>query len=268
MSDNPQMTLKDKFLNSYGGCIAFAKPEEWPDYVEALELTEDDIPELIHLATIEDDDEIDGRIFACRALGQLKALSAASPLINFLDKVSLYDDWTYEEIPMVLGLMGPEVKPIVQEYVTNTKNLLSVRITLTNYFRLLAHSYPEQRESLITFFVEQISKPTESEDDCTLNGFFICELCDLKAVEVAKEIEQAFINNRVDLTIVGDWNEAQVYLGLKKRFEPSLNQLFFSSKRFNQLEQYFLKRSQPKGFGDRSGTHKPKSKKQKKKKKK
>jgi hypothetical protein len=115
MSDNPQMSLKDKFLN-YHERLDWGKPETWPNYVQHLELTEDDIPELIALATIDDDEVEYEQMFACRALGQLKALSAVSPLISFLETVSLYDDWAYEEIPMVLSLMLKTggLAPIVQ----------------------------------------------------------------------------------------------------------------------------------------------------------
>jgi len=265
MSNNQQMTLKDKFLN-HEECLDCGKPETWPNYVQALELTEDDIPELIYFATIDDGDEMyDERIFACRALGQLKALSAVSPLINFLEKVSLYDDWAYEEIPIVFSLMGPDTKPIVQDYVMTRNNLISVRIAFMNYFRFLVRYYPEQRESIIHFLVEQLAKPTLSEDDRTLNGFFICELCDLKAVEVAQEIEQAFINKRVDLAIIGNWDDAQVSLGLKKRIDVSLERL---AKGLDRFDYRYVTRFQPKGFGDPFATYNAKSKKHKSKKQK
>ena len=156
--------------------------------------------------------------------------------------------------------------PIVQDYVTNNKNLVFVRISLTNYFRFLVRYFPEQRESVINFLVEQLAKPTKSKDDRTLNGFFISELCNLKAVEVAQEIEQAFINKQVDLSILGNWDDAQVYLGLKKRIDLSLERLSNGFNRFDHGYNY-LKRFKSQGFADRPETHKAKSKKQKKKKK-
>ncbi|MFZ9737234.1 MAG: DUF1186 domain-containing protein [Prochlorotrichaceae cyanobacterium] len=262
MNENQKMKLKDKLFNHDEGVIDCAKPETWPNYVQHLELTEEDIPELIYFATIdnEDDEMYFERIFACRALGQLKALSAVAPLISFLEAIPSYDDWAYEEIPIVFSLMGPETKPIVQDYITNTKNRLSVRISFSSYFRYLVRYYPEQRESVINFFVEQLAKPATSQDDRTLNGFFISELCDLKAIEVAKEIEQAFVHQRVDLSVIGDWDDAQVYLGLKPRTEIPLDRLIFSKK----LDRQPLKESQTKGFGDRSETKNSKSKKRKK----
>ncbi|MGA0197873.1 MAG: DUF1186 domain-containing protein [Prochlorotrichaceae cyanobacterium] len=260
MSEKQVITLREKLINCQEECLSCGKPETWSNYVQDLGLTEEDIPELIDLATSDDDEMYDKRIFAWRALGQLKALSAVIPLISFLETVPLYDDWAYEEIPLVLSLMGPDAKPIVQDYITNNKNLLSVRISFSDYFRCLVCYHPQQRESVINFLVEQLAKPATSQDDRTLNGFFISDLCDLKAIEVAKEIEQAFVHQQVDLSVIGSWDEARVYLGLKPRTEIPLDRLIFSKK----LDGQSLKKSQTKGFGDRSETKNSKSKKRKK----
>jgi hypothetical protein len=49
-------------------------------------------------------------------------------------------------------------------------------------------------------------------------------LCDLKAVESAFVIEGAFAADGVDLSILGDWEEAQILLGLlEKRVTPKPN---------------------------------------------
>ena len=47
----------------------------------------------------------------------------------------------------------------------------------------------------------------------------IAALCELEAIEKATEIEQAFAEKRVDLSVNGDWSEVQVELGLKTRQE-------------------------------------------------
>ena len=48
------------------------------------------------------------------------------------------------------------------------------------------------------------------------NGFLIRYLIKLQAVEAAPLMERAFAADRADLSIVGDWEDAQVDLGLKR----------------------------------------------------
>jgi hypothetical protein len=47
-----------------------------------------------------------------------------------------------------------------------------------------------------------------------LNGLIVNALVDLNAVEAASVMEAAYGANRVDISIVGDWEDAQIALGL------------------------------------------------------
>lgn len=51
-------------------------------------------------------------------------------------------------------------------------------------------------------------------NDPSLNAFIISYLIDLEAVEAAPLIERAYASDDVDITVVGDWEDAQVDLGL------------------------------------------------------
>jgi hypothetical protein len=54
----------------------------------------------------------------------------------------------------------------------------------------------------------------------TLNGFIVTALAaEFKAVESAAVIEEAYRADRVNEEILGDWDDAQVYLGLKSPSE-------------------------------------------------
>jgi hypothetical protein len=54
----------------------------------------------------------------------------------------------------------------------------------------------------------------------SLNGHLATALAvDFTAVESADVIEQAYQADRVDEILMGDWDDAQVYLGLKERSE-------------------------------------------------
>ena len=48
-----------------------------------------------------------------------------------------------------------------------------------------------------------------------LNGFLISHLIDLHAVEAAPLMKQAFDADSVELFVLGDWEDAQIELGLK-----------------------------------------------------
>ena len=47
-----------------------------------------------------------------------------------------------------------------------------------------------------------------------LNGFLINSLIDLRAVEAASLMERAFAADSVDISIMGDWEDVQIELGL------------------------------------------------------
>ena len=86
----------------------------WPDYL-ALGIGSAQIPDLICM--LEDDDlnwadaeslEVWAPLHAWRALGQLRAEAAVGPLIGILWRIDeLHDDWVGEEVPVVLGMIGP-----------------------------------------------------------------------------------------------------------------------------------------------------------------
>jgi hypothetical protein len=55
------------------------------------------------------------------------------------------------------------------------------------------------------------------DNDPELNGYLVGSLAaDFKAVETAPLIEAAYAADRVDPSFVGNWDDAQVWLGLKK----------------------------------------------------
>lgn len=208
-------------LLTYGECrpVFF---EDWPNYVQKVDLTAEHISELIQMATDntlepENNEGIEtwAPIHAWRALGQLEAQAATTPLLKLLEDPD--NEWAQEEIPVVMSLIGPSAMSAVQEYIANSSHDIFGRLSAINYFKKLQARYPEQREQCIDALSQQLAKYQQNEP--ALNGFLIPALCDLDAVEKAPEIEKAFAAQRVDLSIMGDWDEVQVDLGLKSREE-------------------------------------------------
>jgi len=92
----------------------------WRNY-PALGLTETHVPELIRMAmdvslhdAPEDSTRVWAPVHAWRTLGQMRAVSAIEPLIELLYRLDEDDDWAGEELPIVLGLIGPTaITPLI-----------------------------------------------------------------------------------------------------------------------------------------------------------
>jgi len=219
----------DKLL-AYGDARNF---REWPDY---LQLGPEHIPDLIRMAT--DDDllwagsdslEVWAPIHAWRALGQLCAEAAIEPLLTLFDALDA-EDWILEEMPEVYGLIGPAAIPALTAYLADTSHLLFSRVAASGCLQHIGAQHPEARAECVAAITRQLER--FAENDPTLNGDLVASLLDLKAVESAPVMERAFAANRVDLSVTGDWEDAQVEFGLKPAREtPRLNYLLESMPR-------------------------------------
>ena len=263
-------------LLQYGECRFGAT---WPDYIEELHLKTTHIPELIRMATDSDLNQADTESLevwapthAWRALGQLGAEAAVAPLLGMLD--DLHDDWANEEIPIVIGLIGPLSISQIQQCLADPNRSLNGRIGAITCLTRLHTRHLQERERCIDILIQQLAQ--FEKNDPTLNAFLVSGLCDLKAVERAPEIERPFAAKRVDLSIMGDWDEAQVKLGLKTRQEVPIRR-FTPTKELGPLSDVLdpetlglftkvldplsssrsaKRQTQPQGFGAQTGQKK------------
>lgn len=256
-------------LLTYGEC-KLSSPKSWANYIQELDLTAEHIPELIRMATDRDFDleDSDGTecwtpVHAWRALGLLEAEAAMKPLLKLLEDPD--HEWAQEEVPKVMSLIGPSALPAVQDYISKSSRCLSGRLSAINYFRELQKRYPDERERCIEALAKLLAN--YKKNDPGINGFLILGLCDLKAVDQAPDIKKAFDARRVDLMVMGDWDDVQVELGLKTRKEVSQKRTrpealgVFSQEVLPSFEQS-PQRPSSQGFGQASS----KGKKNKKKK--
>ena len=202
---------------------------EWRDY-PALGLTAEHVPELMRMAL--DDDlnladsegaEVWAPLHAWRALGQLRAEAAIEPLLQLLDRIDDEGDgWAREDLPMVFGMIGPVAVPGLRDFLANADHGEWARVAASRGVVKVVERFPESREQAVTILTDQLRLFAEQER--TVNAFLVDALCDLKAVESAAVIEQAFDANTVDLSVLGDWEEAQILLGLlEERVTPAPN---------------------------------------------
>ncbi|MDE3088600.1 MAG: hypothetical protein KGJ80_04360, partial [Chloroflexota bacterium] len=78
----------------------------------------------------------------------------------------------------------------------------------------IAQKFPDSRAECVAAITRQLERFTDN--DPALNGFLLSDLLDLGAVEAAPVIERAFAAKKVDASIAGDWEDAQIEFGLKK----------------------------------------------------
>ena len=205
-------------LLTYGEC-EFAGRSKWPNYVEEIGLTPDHIPELIRMATDaslnegnwETDPWVWAPVHAWRSLGQLRAEAAIDTLIPLFHRDE-EDDWVREEIPVVLGQIGPAALPALQAYLASRDRAFSPRVAAAYSIRQIGQKHPESREQCIQILVQQLEQFTQNGP--IVNGFIVGELMDLKAKEAAPTMERAFAAQCVDASVAGDWLYVQEDLGL------------------------------------------------------
>ena len=217
--------------------LSLGKPssEEAPDY-RAMGVGPEHIPALIRLAVDEElrwgdseDPAIWAQVHAWYALGQLRAVEAIPALLKELKYVDGEgDDWAAEEIPDILGQIGPAALPSIETYVLSRSNGQWARVSAGEALKAIAIRHPEAREACIQSLTRVIE--AEGGRNRELLGFVAVSLAQLKAVEAAPILTRAFENNWVEESIGGDWEDLQIEMGLRAlRTKPR--------EKFNMLER-------------------------------
>ena len=197
---------------------------EWPVYT-ALGLTNEHVPDLIRMVLDDDLNNADGEsrevwapLHAWRALGQLRARDAIEPLVSLLQRIDEWDDdWVGEELPRVFSMIGAPAIPALSEYLADAAHGLFARIAAAHSLEWISRRYAATRDQSLAALTAQLERFTEN--DPSLNVFLVSYLLDLKAVESAPLIERAFASDQIDLSVMGDWEDAQIGLGLKTKRE-------------------------------------------------
>ncbi|MBN2464256.1 DUF1186 domain-containing protein [candidate division WOR-3 bacterium] len=203
--------------------VALDTPEIMQDWLDCEEqvIGPEHVEELIGLALDEElnsapsnSREVWVPVHAWRALGQLRAAAAAEPLTRLLRRIDEDDDdWVGEELPRVFGMVGPPAISPLSEYLRANDHSIYARVAAVHGLQCLGSDHPEVRDEVAAILSGQLA--AFKANDPSLNGFLISHLIDLHAVEAAPLMKQAFDADSVDLFILGDWEDAQVELGLK-----------------------------------------------------
>jgi hypothetical protein len=209
-----------------------SKIVDWSIYAN-LGITVEHLPELARMAIDEDllygeeEAEFLAPPHAWRMLAVLGTpetmvsdrRSVIAPLITALQDWSEENwDWLGEEIKEVFGHIGAAALPELAETLGNTKHSNYARENAAMSISEVAKQHPDSRMECITWLTTQLARFSRNNPE--LNALLITELAvDLKAVESAAMIERAYQSGRVNEDFIGDWDDAQVHLGLKDASE-------------------------------------------------
>jgi hypothetical protein len=201
--------------------------QPWLDYPANYGLTLEHVRDLLRMVQDEDlnladgnSDEVWAPLHAWRALGQLQAEAAVEGLLSALYRIDDADDtWMLEEMPVVLGKIGPAAISALAEYIADSRNGEFSRIAAARALSEVGQRHPQARDRCVTVLSQQLAHYRRQDDG--YNAFLISYLVDLKAVEAAAIMEKAFAADRVELVLQGDWEDVQVSLGLlEQRLTP------------------------------------------------
>lgn len=162
--------------------------------------------------------DVFGQVHAWRALAYLRAEEAILPMLELLaENAALdpdeWDDWSAEELPIMIGVIGPTAIPITVQRLNERHPRQEVTGQYASALTEIAKHNPEVRSEVIT----HLSRILESAKNELphVNGFVIAHLLDLKAIEAMPVIEKAFATGNVDERITGDLADVKsiLYLG-------------------------------------------------------
>ncbi len=187
----------------------------------AFGITSEHIPELLRLVADEalhnapsDSQLVWAPVHAWRALAALKAEQAVEPLLRLLRRIVDHDDdWVGEEVPRVLGEIGcPALEPVTA-YLANPAHLEWARVAAAKALAEIGRRHAELRADCVGRLCAQLEKFADQSE--TLNAFLVSPLLDLEARVALPLMQRAFAAGRVDETVVGEFEDAEIELGLK-----------------------------------------------------
>jgi hypothetical protein len=190
-------------------------------------------------------------VHAWRTLGQLRAEAAIEPLITLLPMFDV-DDFVGEELPKVFGMIGRKAIPALEKYIFDDSNGLFDRIAAIHGIERIASGDPECRDKCVSIFTDKLK--IFEKNDSTFNAFLILYLTELNATESIDVISQAYERESVDESVIGDFEDVEIRLGLKKdRIKPSkysasideLNNDFLTSNQNQPVRKVKIGRNEP-----------------------
>jgi Protein of unknown function (DUF1186) len=202
--------------------------------IAEIGFTQEHVPELVRMTrdralntAPDDSDEAWAPIHALTALSHLDLGEHAAELVPLFDVDS---EWFGEELPLVLKNVGASALEPLQAYVQDSSRWVYGRAYAISAVEEIAKAHPEVREQAVQLLSETLTHA--SENDPYVNADLVSALVQLHAVEALPVIRQAFEQDAVDESIMGDWTAVLKALGQKVDQDDPLVQR--SRQRWNE----------------------------------
>ncbi|MBF0290436.1 MAG: DUF1186 domain-containing protein [SAR324 cluster bacterium] len=196
--------------------------EDWLDY-SLMGINKQHVSQLMKL--IEENDsstnpEMWAPVHAWRALGQLKAEESILTLLNAMDTDN---DWAMTEIPFVLSFIGEGSIPALKEFISDSSKDPFARSNAAEALEKIAKLFPHRYEECVSIIGDQFNQ--YQENSLELNSLLIWSLQNIGVGQrYIETIEKAFEEGRVDESVIGDFEDVQIELGLlEERITPKRN---------------------------------------------
>jgi hypothetical protein len=155
-------------------------------------------------------------LHAWRALGVLRATSAVDALLQaMIDEDERDGDWSLEEVPEVLAMIGPAIIPELTAFLFDPSIPRYPRSSVVRALAEIAVKYSESRAACVDVLIRKL-EAGENEDE-GLNGALVSAFLDLGATEAAPAMERAFQGGWVDEMYAGSWEHVQWEMGLRDK---------------------------------------------------
>ncbi|MFQ5855845.1 MAG: hypothetical protein ACE5LU_09410 [Anaerolineae bacterium] len=215
-AEMPEIEIAHDYSSPLDEILTWGKHGDLQSMLRKLRPPEKYISDLIRMAldlellwTSSDDPKVYAPTHALQLLGMLHAVEAAEPLLDLLD---LDQDWVPGELPEAYAGIGPAAIPFLQRYLTDREQLEYGRVRATHALQKIAAAHPTERDRVVSILREQLRRGRQV--DRGLNAFLISHLIDLQAEEALDEIKAAYLANKVDRMIVGNYNDVLAEFGL------------------------------------------------------
>lgn len=157
----------------------------------------------------QDSTEVWAPLHAWRALGELQAEVAIEPILEALNVASIYDDdWACEELPEILGKIGPSCIQPANAFILDDARNEWARTGAARCLEEVANNHAESRDACIASLWSAldalIKHPTAQELTIVITSV-INSLVELKSTEAMGSIERAFELGLADELWRGDW---------------------------------------------------------------
>src|SRR5207237_1225144 len=123
-------------------------------------------------------------------------------------------DYAREELPLVFGMIGPVAIRALTGYLAEEANGLWPQAAAAAALQEIGTRHPEAAAECVAALVRQLDRHDDS--DPTLNACLISELATLKATDALPDIRRAYQSGCVDFTVIGDYEDVEIYMGVRE----------------------------------------------------